>query len=328
MSQPRQVGSSGDTLREAFGRALAALLPDFERVVVLDGDVAGGTGTHHVRRSHPERFLQLGIAEQNLVCTAAGLAATGLVPVVSTFAAFALRAYEQTRLSVAYARRNVKIVASHPGLDVGPDGASAQALEDLAAHISLPGFSVVSPADPREAELATRAIVEHDGPVYMRTGRSPARRIFGDEHRFELGRGQVLRDGGDLTIVACGVQVARALDAAEILAGEGVAARVVNMATLKPLDGELLERCAEETGAILTSEDHNRLTGLGAQVARALGESRPVPFRAHGVDDVFGESGDPDELARRYGLDGAGIARDARALLERAHRVRRLHRVA
>jgi transketolase len=328
MSRPDLIGARGDTLREAFGRALAALLPEFEKVVVLDGDVAGGTGTHHVRTAHPDRFVQLGIAEQNLVCTASGLAATGLVPVVATFAAFALRAYEQTRLSVAYARRNVKIVASHPGLDAGPDGASVQALEDLAAHLALPGFVVVSPADPIETEQATRAILEHEGPVYMRTGRSPARRIFDPSHRFELGRGMIVRDGGDLSIVACGVQVARALDAAEILARDGIAARVVNMATLKPLDVDLLVRCAEETGAILTSEDHNRLNGLGAQVARALGERCPVPLRVHGVDDEFGESGEPEELARRYGLDGESLAREALVLLSRKRLGKGLRRVA
>lgn len=317
MSAPNLVGSSGDTLREAFGRALAAVMDERGDVICLDADVAGGTGAHHVRTRHPERFLQMGIAEQSLVCCASGLAAVGWVPVATTFAAFALRAFEQTRLSVAYAARNVKLVASHPGLDTGPDGASAQCLEDLGVHASLPGVTVVSPADPLECELATRAIVAHEGPVYMRTGRSGARRLFGDDHVFELGRGRVLRDGADVTIAACGVQVARALDAAEQLAIEGVDARVVNLATLKPLDEELLERCARETGAILTSEDHNRLTGLGALVARSLGERAPVPFAAHGVDDVFGESGEPEELAEKYGLTGPHLAAAARRLVAR-----------
>lgn len=316
-SAPSLVGSSGDTLREAFGRALAELMQTDERIVVLDADVAGGTGTHHVRTRHPQRFYQLGIAEQSMVGVASGMAATGLIPFATTFAVFALRAWEVTRLSVAYANRNVKIAASHPGLDVGPDGASAQCLEDLGAYLALPNFTVVSPADPIEMELATRAIAEHVGPVYVRTGRSGAPRLFEAGHVFELGRGQVLQEGGDLSLIACGVQVARCLEAAALLAREGIAARVVNMATLKPLDDELVVGCARETGAVLTSEDHNRLTGLGSQVARVLGERAPVPFYAHGVDDAFGESGEPDELAARYGLTAEAICAHARRLLER-----------
>lgn len=315
--QPQLVGSSGDTLREAFGQALADLMPEFPNVVVLDGDVAGGTGIHHVRSRHPERFYEIGIAEQNMMCVAAGMSATGLVPVVTTFAVFALRAFEMARLAIACDERNVKIVCSHPGLDTGPDGASAQALEDLAAFMTLPGMVVVSPADPTEARLATRAILEYEGPVYMRTGRSPAQRIFGDDHRFILGKGQVLRDGSDLTLVACGVQVARCLAAADLLAKDGIRARVVNMPTLKPIDADLLIRCAQETGAVLTSEDHNQLNGLGTQVARVLGENHPVPITLHGVKDTFGESGEPEELAEKYELSAPHIAAQAKLLLKR-----------
>src|SRR5271155_4010780 len=211
---PALIGTSGDSLREAFGKALSQLADEFPQLVVLDADIAGGTGVHHFRKSHPTRFLQFGIAEQNMMAAAGGLAAVGLIPVVTTFAVFCLRAIEQARLSLAYSRRNAKIVASHPGLDVGPDGGSAQALEDLAAFRAIPGMTVISPADATEMALATPAILEFDGPVYMRTGRSPSKRLFGDDHTFEIGKGQIIREGSDLTIVACGVEVARALEAA------------------------------------------------------------------------------------------------------------------
>src|ERR1700753_3165078 len=204
MSSPALIASNGDALREAFGKALSGLADEFPKVVVLDADIAGGTGVHHFRKSHPERLLQFGIAEQNMMAAAGGLAATGLIPVVTTFAVFCLRAVEQARLSIAYSGRNAKIVASHPGLDVGPDGGSAQALEDLAAFRAIPGMTVIPPADATEMRRATRAILEFEGPVYMRTGRSPAPRLFGDEHKFEIGKGQIIRDGGDLTIIACG----------------------------------------------------------------------------------------------------------------------------
>src|ERR1700733_13641937 len=235
MSNPALIANS-DSLREAFGKALVTLGDEFPKLVLLDADIAGGTGVHHFRKAYPERLLQFGIAEQNMMAAAGGLAAVGLLPVVTTFAVFCLRAIEQARLSIAYARRNVKIVASHPGLDVGPDGGSAQALEDLAAFRAIPGMTVISPADPVEMAQATRAILEYDGPVYMRTGRSPAPRLFGDDHTFEIGKGQILRDGADLTIIACGAEVARALAAADLLKEDGIAARVVNMPTIKPMD--------------------------------------------------------------------------------------------
>src|SRR6201994_4185694 len=212
MSSPALIANS-DSLREAFGKTLSALGDEFPKLVVLDADIAGGTGAHHFRKSHPQRFLQFGIAEQNMMAAAGGLAATGLIPVVTTFAVFCLRALEQARLSIAYSGRNAKIVASHPGLDVGPDGGSAQALEDLAAFRAIPGMTVISPADATEMALATRAILEFEGPVYMRTGRSPAARIFGEDHTFEIGKGQIIREGQDLTIIACGAEVSRALTA-------------------------------------------------------------------------------------------------------------------
>ena len=314
---PQLIGSSGDTLREAFGRTLVALAQAEREFVVFDADVAGGTGTHHLRSHCPERFFQFGIAEQNMMAAAGGFAATGVPVFVTTFDVFCLRAVEQARLSVAYPRRNVKIVASHPGLDVGPDGASAQSLEDLAVFRAIPGMVVVSPADAYETAQATAAILDHDGPVYMRTGRSPAPRILADDYRFELGKGKVLREGDDVTLVACGVEVARALQAAEQLQREGISARVVNLSTLKPLDTALLTRCARETGAIVSAEDHNVLGGLGGAVAEALVQHCPCPMERVGVKDCFGESGEPQELAQKYGLDAVAITEAARRAIAR-----------
>ncbi len=319
MAAPQLIGSSGDTLREAFGRALVELARAGREFVVFDADVAGGTGTHHFRDAFPERFFQFGIAEQNMVSAAAGFAAAGVPVFVTTFAVFALRALEQARLSVAYAGRNVKIVASHPGLDVGPDGASAQCLEDLAAFRAIPGMTVVSPADPHGAALATAAILDHEGPVYMRTGRSPAPRILPPDYRFELGRGQVLRDGDDVALVACGVMVARALEAARTLAGEGISARVVDLSTLKPIDEALLVACARECGAIVSCEDHNLHGGLGAAVAEVLARRHPCVQEFVAVADTFGTSGEPDELAAHFGIDSAAIAAAARRAVARKH---------
>jgi len=314
---PALIGTSGDSLREAFGKALSALANEYPKLVVLDADIAGGTGVHHFRKSHPERFIQFGIAEQNMMAAAGGLAAVGLLPVVTTFAVFCLRAIEQARLSLAYTQRNAKIVASHPGIDVGPDGGSAQALEDLAAFRAIPGMTVISPADPIETALATRAILEFAGPVYMRTGRSPAKRIFGDDHRFEIGKGHIVRDGNDVTIVACGVEVSRAVEAATRLAAEGIHARVVNMATIKPIDSDLLARCSAETGAIVTAEDHNIYGGLGGAVAEALVSTCPCPVEFVGVNDTFGASGEPDELADYFRISAPFIVEAAKRAIAR-----------
>ena len=314
---PALIGSSGDSLREAFGKTLSSLANEYPKLVVLDADIAGGTGVHHFRKSHPERFIQFGIAEQNMMAAAGGLAAVGLLPVVTTFAVFCLRAIEQARLSLAYAGRNAKIVASHPGIDVGPDGGSAQALEDLAAFRAIPGMTVISPADPVEMALATRAILDFEGPVYMRTGRSPAKRVFGEDHHFEIGKGRIVRDGHDVTIVACGIEVARAMEAATRLAAEGIDARVVNMATIKPIDAALLAQCARETGAIVTAEDHNIYGGLGGAVAEALAVTHPCPVEFVGVADTFGASGEPDELAEYFRISAPFIAEAARRVIAR-----------
>jgi transketolase len=315
------LGTSGMSLREAFGRSLCDLADEFKKFVVLDADVAGDTGTHHFRKSHPDRFLQFGIAEQNMMAAAGGLAAVGYVPIVTTLAAFCLRAMEQTRLSLAFARRNAKIVATHGGLDAGPEGGVLQALEDLAAFRAIPGMTVISPADPIETALATRAILQFDGPVYMRTGSSPAKRLFAEDHRFEIGKGRIIRDGVDVTIVACGVEVVRALEASDLLAKEGISARVVNMATIKPIDATLLTRCAAETGAFVTAEDHNIHGGLGSAVAESLAARSPCPIEFVGVKDVFGLSGDPEALAEKFGMSAPYIALAAKRAIERKHNI-------
>ncbi len=315
--KPILLGRTGDSLREAFGKELTSLSSSYENIVVLDADIAGGTGIHHFRKEFPERFIQCGIAEQNMMAMAGGLAATGLIPVVTTFAVFMLRAIEQARLSVAYANMNVKIVASHPGLDVGPDGASAQCLEDLACFRSIPNMVVLSPCDPVEMSQATKAMLDYIGPVYMRTGRSDTKRILDETYQFQIGKGQILRDGFDLTIVACGVEVARALDAAESLEQDGISARVVNMSTIKPIDHELLTKCAKETGAIVTAEDHNIFGGLGGAVAESLAKSYPVPIEFIGVKDIFGESGEPDELSEKYQISSKYIVLAAKNVISR-----------
>ena len=318
--KPILLGRTGDSLREAFGKELTSLSSSYENVVVLDADIAGGTGIHHFRKEFPDRFIQCGIAEQNMMAMAGGLAATGLIPVVTTFAVFMLRAIEQARLSVAYANMNVKIVASHPGLDVGPDGASAQCLEDLACYRSIPNMVVLSPCDPIEMAQATKAMLDYVGPVYMRTGRSDTKRILDETYQFQIGKGQILRDGSDLTIVACGVEVARALEAAESLERDGISARVVNMSTIKPIDHDLLARCADETGAIVTAEDHSVLGGLGGAVAESLAQSVPVPIEFVGTKDVFGESGEPDELSDKYQISSRYIALAAKNVINRKKR--------
>jgi len=314
---PALLGSSGDSLREACGKALTKIALDYPRVVVLDADIAGGTGMHHFRKAFPDRFIQCGIAEQNMMAMAGGIAATGLIPVVTTFAVFMLRAIEQARLSIAYANMNVKIVASHPGLDVGPDGASAQCLEDLACFRSISNMVVLSPCDPLEIEQATKAILDYEGPVYMRTGRSDAQRILGDDYQFEIGKGKILKDGTDITIMGCGVTTDRALHAANFLEKEGVSARVVNMSTIKPIDSDLIIQCANETKGIVTVEDHNIFGGLGSADSEVLVQHNPVPMEFVGVQDSFGESGEPDELAEKYEIDDKAIIKSVKKLLKR-----------
>ena len=270
--------------------------------MVLDADVAGGTGTYHFQKIYPDRFFQFGIAEQNMMAAAAGMASCDLIPFVTTFSVFSLRAIEQARLSIAYSKRNVKIVASHPGLDVGPDGASAQCLEDLSIYRSIPDFVVLSPCDPLEIEQATEEIIKYNGPVYMRTGRSDTKRVLSKNYEFKIGKGSILRNGGDVTIFSCGVETKRALEAYEILQEKQIDARIVNLSSIKPIDRELILQCAKDTGCFVTAEDHNILGGLGGAVAEIASQTLPVPIEFVGVSDSFGESGEPEELSNKYGL--------------------------
>jgi len=315
--KPNLIAKNSDSLRESCGKTLVSLADDFPNMVILDADIAGGTGMHHFRDKFPERFVQCGIAEQTMVAMSGGMAALGLIPVVTTFAVFMLRAIEQVRLSICYANMNVKLIASHPGLDTGPDGGSAQCLEDLACFRSIPNIIVISPCDPIEMEQATRAILSYEGPVYMRTGRSLTERILDTSYNFEIGKGKILKDGNDLTIIACGVEVSRALKAAEILSSVNIHARVVNMSTIKPIDTNLIEKCAIETGAFVTAEDHNIIGGLGSAVAEVLAKVLPCPIEFVGTSDVFGESGEPDELSKKYGITSEFIVDAAKKVINR-----------
>ena len=295
--------------RQSYGEELVALGAEHDDFVVLDADLAAATQTGRFRDAYPDRFFNAGIAEGNLMGVAAGIATTGRVAFASTFAMFAAgRAFEQIRNSIGYPHLNVKICATHAGISVGEDGASHQCNEDLALMRAIPGMTVVVPADDVEARAAVRAAYEHEGPVYMRLGRL-AVPVFNDpqDYEFELGKGILLREGGDVTIVACGLMVQAALGAADLLAEKGVSAEVINIHTIKPLDEELVRASAAKTGRVVTCEEHSVIGGLGDAVLAALAES-PVPVRKVGVNDVFGESGPAVDLLHKYGLDAEGVA--------------------
>lgn len=304
--------------RQAYGEALAALGAENRDVVVLDADLAKSTKTINFKKAFPERFFDMGIAEANMIGTAAGLAAAGKLPFCSTFAVFATgRAYDQIRQSVAYPGLGVKIAASHAGITVGPDGGSHQSIEDIALMRVLPGMTVFVPADAVEVHGAVAAAAKIDGPVFIRLGRSPVPVLHGDEFEFVPGRAVELRPGKDVTLVACGIMVAEALEAAGKLAEEGIDAAVLNIHTIKPLDVEAVSAAAARTGAIVTVEEHSIIGGLGSAVAEALVETHPVPMVRVGIRDVFGESGKPDELMEKYGLTPAHIAAAAREVVGR-----------
>lgn len=302
--------------RQSYGEALVELGAEHDDFVVLDADLAAATQTGKFKAAYPDRFFDCGIAEQNLMGIAAGIATTGRVAFASTFAMFAAgRAFEQVRNSIGYPHLNVKIGATHAGISVGEDGATHQCNEDIALMRSIPGMTVVVPADDVEARAAVRAAYEHDGPVYMRFGRL-AVPVFNDPetYEFQLGKGVLLREGTDVTIVACGLMVQAALEAAEALAEKGVSAEVINIHTIKPFDEELVRVSAAKTGRVVTCEEHSVIGGLGDAVLSALAES-PVPTRKLGVDDVFGESGPAVDLLHKYGLDAAGVVRAVEGLL-------------
>ncbi|MGN0365806.1 MAG: transketolase family protein [Suilimivivens sp.] len=295
--------------REGYGEALLELGAENPNVVVLDADLAAATKTAVFKKAYPERFFDCGIAEANMIGIAAGLAASGKVPFASSFAMFAAgRAYEQVRNSVGYPHLNVKIGATHAGITVGEDGASHQCNEDIALMRTIPGMVVMCPADTIEAREATKAAAAYDGPVYLRFGRAVCP-VINDkpDYHFEIGKGTILREGTDLTIVATGICVGSSLEAAEKLAEEGISAEVINICTIKPLDEELIIQSAKKTGKVITAEEHSVIGGLGSAVCDALCKSYPVPVLKIGVQDVFGESGSAAALVEKFKLDGKGI---------------------
>lgn len=299
--------------RAAYGEALARLGDVNPSVVVLDADLSASTRTAEFARRHPERFIQMGIAEQDMIGTAAGLAASGKIAFASTFAVFASgRAFDQVRNAVCYSRLNVKICATHAGLTVGEDGASHQSIEDIALMRAVPNMTVIVPSDAVQTAWAVNAAAALDGPVYMRLGRAPVPVIYGEGQEFAIGKAQTVRAGNDVTIIACGIMVSRALAAAGALAEQGISARVLDMHTVKPLDIDAVVAAAAETGAIVTAEEHSIIGGLGGAVCEAVCESHPAPVVRVGVRDQFGKSGKPDELLAAYGLTSDEIAEAAR----------------
>lgn len=304
--------------RDAYGEALVELGNINKDVVVLDADLSKSTKTNDFGKAFPERFFNMGIAEQNLLGTAAGFAASGKIPFASSFAVFAVgRAYDQIRNTIAYPHLNVKIAASHAGLTVGEDGGSHQMLEDIALMRVLPGMTVIVPADGIETRQAVLAAAEYDGPVYIRLGRPKVPVLFDDNYRFQIGKGVLMQDGTDVTLIATGIMVSKALEACELLQAEGISAAVINISTIKPLDAGLISKWAEKTGAVVTCEEHNIIGGLGSAVAEALAERHPVPMARVGVADAFGQSGLPDELLAKYGLTAENIAEKAKAVIAR-----------
>ena len=303
--------------RDSYGNALAELGAGHKDLVVLDADLAAATKTGVFKKAFPERHIDCGIAECNMMGVAAGLATTGLVPFASSFAMFAAgRAFEQVRNSIGYPHLNVKIGATHAGISVGEDGASHQCNEDIALMRTIPGMVVINPSDDVEAKAAVRAAYEHDGPVYLRFGRL-AVPVINDrpDYKFELGKGVVLREGKDLTIVATGLPVSECLEAAEKLAADGIDAKVINIHTIKPLDEDLIVAAAKETGKVVTVEEHSVIGGLGSAVCDVLAEKAPTKVLKIGVNDTFGESGPAVELLKKYGLDTEGIYEKIKAFV-------------
>ncbi len=299
--------------RDSYGKALAQLGAEYENLVVLDADLAGATKTATFQKEFPNRHFDCGIAEANMICMAAGMSTVGLVPFASSFAMFAAgRAFEQVRNSIGYPNLNVKIGATHGGISVGEDGASHQCCEDFALMRAIPGMVVMSPADDVEARAMVRAAYHHVGPVYMRFGRAAVPVVHGDDFKFEIGKGEVLRDGKDVAIIANGLLVAEALTAAEELAKEGIEAMVINMATIKPLDEELVLEAAKKCGKIITAEEHSVIGGLGEAVCSLLSEKLPTVVRRIGVNDAYGHSGPAAALLKQFGLSAEHIVEVAK----------------
>jgi transketolase len=303
--------------REAYGEALKRLAVDNPDIVVLDADLSGSTKTSEFKKVSPERFFNVGIAEQNLIGTAAGLALAGKIPFASSFAMFAAgRAFEIIRNTVAYPGLNVKIAATHAGLSVGEDGGSHQAIEDISLMRSIPNMTVISPADGREAEQAVLRAAEYVGPVYIRLGRMAVEDVYDDSYVFELGKGVLLRDGKDAAIIATGLMVQEALKAHDMLKEEGIDARVINIHTIKPIDRDIIIKAAKETKAIVTAEEHSVVGGLGSAVLEVLSDQYPVLLKRVGIQDTFGESGKPKDLLKKYGLTAEKIVRQTKEIIK------------
>lgn len=304
--------------RESYGNALAECGADFPNLVVLDADLAGATKTSVFQKAYPERHIDCGIAECNMTGIAAGLATCGKIPFISSFAMFAAgRNFEQVRNSIGYPHLNVKIGATHAGITVGEDGATHQCNEDVALMRTIPGMTVIVPSDDVEAKAAVRAAIEMEGPVYLRFGRA-AVPVINDkpDYKFEIGKGVLLREGTDVTIIASGITVSSALDAAEMLAADGISAEVINIHTIKPLDEELVLASAKKTGKVVTAEEHTVIGGLGSAVCDCLSEKYPTPVLRIGMQDTFGESGPANALVEKYGLDGKGIYEKAKGFVK------------
>ena len=302
--------------RVAYGQALVELAEKNPDVVVLDADLGAATNTNKFGAAFPERYFDMGISEADMMATAAGLAASGKIAFASTFAVFAAgRAFDQVRNSIAYPKLNVKIGATHAGISVGADGGSHQAIEDMALMRALPNMTVICPSDDVEARAATFAAAEMEGPVYLRFSRYATNTFHGDDYTFKIGKGEIVREGTDVALIACGLMVNIALEAAEQLAGYGVSARVVNMPTIKPLDNDLVLDCARTIGKIVTCEEHSVIGGLGSAVCELTSRMCPVPVSRLGVNDVFGKSGDVPGLFEEYGLTAAHIVKKVNSLL-------------
>ncbi|MBQ8532480.1 MAG: transketolase family protein [Clostridia bacterium] len=308
MSEVKNVAT-----RVGFGSALVELGAERDDFIVMDADLAAATQTGMFKKAYPDRFYDCGIAEQNMVSIAAGVAATGKKVVCSSFAMFAAgRAFEQVRNSIGYPHLNVVIGATHAGISVGEDGATHQCNEDIALMRTIPGMTIINPADETEAKLAVRAALDHDGPVYMRFGRLAVPVVFGDDYKFEIGKGVELKEGNDVTIIATGLMVNEAMQAHDLLKAEGINARVINMATIKPLDKDIILKAAKETGAIVTAEEHSVIGGLGSAVSEVLSEEYPVPVVKLGVYDRFGHSGPAPKLLDEFGLRAVNIVEKAK----------------
>lgn len=302
--------------RDAYGKALLALGAENSNVVVLDADLSKSTKTADFAKKYPERFFNMGIAESNLLGTAAGLATTGKIPFASTFAIFAVgRAFEQIRNSIAYPKLNVKIAATHSGISVGEDGGSHQAVEDVGIMRAVPNMTVLVPADGEETRQVILAAAEYKGPVYIRMGRLALPVLFGEDYHFEIGKANVLKDGTDVALMANGMMVSMALEAADQLAAEGISVSVVNVASVKPLDEETIVRVAKQTKAVVTAEEHNIIGGLGSAVAEVLSERQPTPMVRVGLKDRFGESGRPQELLEKFGLTRENLVKAVHEVL-------------